>query len=104
MTKVTTPHIIEGAALARAIPNVTLPQLIRERAGQHPDDIALIDAASGPGRARGGLQATRRHRALRSHPEKPGGENFAARAAGAGRGAWGGLVSLLNSKTRLQPP
>ena len=47
MTTVTTPHTIEGAALARAIPNVTLPQLIRERARQHPDDIALIDAASG---------------------------------------------------------
>ena len=36
MTTVTTPHIIEGAALAHAIPNVTLPQVIRERARQHP--------------------------------------------------------------------
>ena len=47
MTSTTTRHIIEGAALSHAIPAVTLPQLIRERARQHPDDIALVDAASG---------------------------------------------------------
>ena len=47
MTAVSTSHIIKGAALAHAIPHVTLPQLIRERARKHPDDIALIDAASG---------------------------------------------------------
>ena len=47
MTTTTTRQVIEGAALLQAIPNVTLPQLIRERARQHPDDIALVDAASG---------------------------------------------------------
>ena len=46
-TTTTTRHVIEGAALLQAIPAVTLPQLIRERARQHLDDIALVDAASG---------------------------------------------------------
>ena len=47
MTTATRPHIIEGVALAHALPSVTLPQLIRERARQYPNDIALVDAASG---------------------------------------------------------
>ena len=47
MTTVISPHTIEGEPLAQALPNVTLPQLIRERARRHPDDIALVDAASG---------------------------------------------------------
>ena len=46
-TTTTTRHVIEGAALLQAIPAITLPQLIRERARQHLGDIALVDAPAG---------------------------------------------------------
>lgn len=36
------PHMMEGAPLAQAILAVTLPQPIRERARQHPNQIALV--------------------------------------------------------------
>ena len=39
--------IIEGPALVAAIPRVTLPRFIRERARARPDAVALVEAASG---------------------------------------------------------
>ena len=40
-------HIIEGPAMAPAIPRVTVPQLIRERARLRPAAVALVEAATG---------------------------------------------------------
>ena len=40
------PGIVEGPRLAREVPNVTVPQFIREHARKRPDQVALIDAAS----------------------------------------------------------
>ena len=39
--------ITDGPKLAAAIPAVTVPQLVRERARRHPDERALIDGISG---------------------------------------------------------
>ena len=41
------PGIVEGPPIERAVPSSTVSQFIREHARQRPDQIALIDAASG---------------------------------------------------------
>ena len=40
-------HIVEGPALARALPSITVPQLIREAARRRPDALAMLDASTG---------------------------------------------------------
>ena len=40
----TASRIVEGPALARALPSTTVPQFIRERIRHRPDALAMIDA------------------------------------------------------------
>src|SRR5450631_4086096 len=40
-------YIVEGPRLAAAVPSVTVPQLVRDRARGHPDDVAMIDGSNG---------------------------------------------------------
>lgn len=74
MTVTPTEIIIEGDALDDEIPSVTLPQFIRERARQHPDDVALVDAASGRSITYGALDHLTGHCAagLAAQGFKPG--------------------------------
>lgn len=39
--------IVQGPPFASEVPSQTVPEFIRELARRHPDDVALIDAASG---------------------------------------------------------
>jgi len=43
----TASRIVEGPALARALPSTTVPQFIRERIRHRPDALAMIDAPTG---------------------------------------------------------
>lgn len=43
----TASRIVEGPALARALPSTTVPQFIREALRRRPDALAMIDAPSG---------------------------------------------------------
>lgn len=41
------PHIIDGPVLRRSVPACTLPVFLRERAREVPENVALVEAASG---------------------------------------------------------
>src|SRR5262245_27720250 len=43
----TPARIVEGPALARALPSMTVPQFIRDAARRRPDTLAMIDASTG---------------------------------------------------------
>ena len=43
----TASPIVEGPALARALPSTTVPQFIREALRRRPDALAMIDAPAG---------------------------------------------------------